>query len=119
MVVNYRTAKAVAGWVTEQIKEINGQNTMFELTIEDAVNTARTSVRSGLEWTIGQGCSHLEAVAHFHTDDKMQKIASQTAVTAVGRIIDLVGQTAPQIIAGIQGGRGATSVTKRIKEVIS
>lgn len=104
------TVKKAAMFVTEQIKELNGQSAMFELSAQEAVDSSKKTVATGLEQTITTSSQHLQAVARFHESGAVDKVASQSAVSATEKAIRLITTTAPDIISGVRGGRGAGKV---------
>lgn len=117
LVAKLKTVKAVAAWVREQIKELNGQDSMFELSIEDAVDDARRSVVSGLEDAVRTGGEHLRAIARMHSAGGIRKVPSGSAVNTVTRTIDLVTTLAPEIVEGIRGARHAPKAREALKSV--
>ncbi len=114
LVVQQKTAKAVALWVSEQIKELNGQGGLFDLSIETVLDGARHSVSSGLEHLVRIGTEHVRAVTRFHRAGIVRKVASGSAVNAVINAIRLTSDLAPQILEGIRGGRHAPVARKTI-----
>lgn len=116
LVVQQKTAKAAAVWVSEQIKQLEGQGDMFGLSIEDAVNGARKSVGTGLEYAVRTGSEHLRIVARLHGQGGIEKVASGSAVNAVTQTLNLTTDLAPAILEGIKGGRHAPEARKAIKK---
>ena len=116
-VTRYKTVKAVSAWVTALIRELEGQNTMFELSIQEVAEGARSSVASGVEKVIRAGQQHLATVARFHDGGHVDRIASQAAVNAVNGTLALVSDTAPRIIEGLKGGKGAQKVRREVEKV--
>lgn len=119
LVTQYKTAKAVAMWVSEQIRVLEGQGDMFSLSISEAVDGARKTVSSGLEQTVRVGQEHLRVVARFHQQGGIQRVASEAAVSTVIRAIEVAQNLAPQIIEGVRGGRGAPDVRKTVRRIVN
>lgn len=117
LVVQQKTAKAAATWVTAQIQELQGQGNMFELSIQDAVDSARRTVGSGLEQVIRVGSAHMQTVARMHHDGGIKKVASGSAVNAVTNAINTVSDLAPKIIENISGARHAYIAREALKKV--
>jgi len=118
LISQYGTAKKASAWVSEQIRVLNGQGEMFELSLGDAVDGAHHTVASGLERTVRLGHEHLRVVARIHEgSDVIRKVASDAAVMAVNRTIDLVCETAPKIIDGLSGARGSSDAKSRIRSL--
>jgi hypothetical protein len=116
-VTQQKTVKATALWVTEHIKELEGQNTLFELSTQDAARSARSQVATGIEKVIRAGQQHLSTVARFHESGVMDKIASESTVNAVTSTLALVQDTAPKIIQGLKGSRGSRKVSREVQQV--
>jgi hypothetical protein len=119
IIVEHRTAKATAAWVSSQIEMLEGQTDMFELSIQEAVEAARRKVATGYEETVKRGSQHLAIAARFHDAGLMQGIPSQSAVTATNLTLELILTTGPKIIEGLEGGRGARKVQEELREISS
>lgn len=117
LITQYKTVKRAAAWVSEQIRVLQGQGAMFELSIQDAFAGAQKTAASQLELTVRVGAEQLRTVARLHTEGGVQKVASGAAVAAVGRTLDVASELAPQIIDGIKGARGARSVRQVVMQV--
>lgn len=117
LVVQQKTAKAAAVWVTTQIQELKGQGNMFELSIEDAVDGARRSVGTGLEYAVRVGGEHLRTIARMHSDGGVRKVTSGSAVNAVTNTINLATDLAPKIVENIKGARHAPIAREALKKV--
>lgn len=114
LITQYRTAKATAAWVSEQIQNLNGQGDMFGLSVPDVLNGARKTVGSGYEYSLRLGFEHLRVVSRFHDEAGVPKVASGSAVSAVERTARLLGELTPKIIEGIRGGRGALKARRAL-----
>ena len=117
LVVQQKTAKAAATWVTAQIQELQGQGNMFELSIEEAVHSARRTVGTGLEQTVRIGSEHMRTVARMHRDGRIGKIASGSTVNAVTNAINTVTDLAPKIVENIRGARHAPTARDALKKI--
>lgn len=117
LITQYKTAKRAAAWVSEQIRVLQGQGQMFELSIQEALVGAQQSAASQLETTVRAGEQQLRVVARLHTEGGVAKVASGAAVAAVGRTLEVAKDLAPQIVDGLRGARGATRVRQKMVEV--
>lgn len=117
LVTQYKTAKSAAAWVSTQIRVLQGQSDMFNLSIVDALDGARKTVSTRLEGTVRAGHEHLRVVARLHKESQIPKVISRAAVSAVENTLRVAHDLAPQIVEGIRGGRGATSARATIKRV--
>lgn len=115
LVVQQKTAKAAATWVTAQIQELEGQGNMFELSIQEAVDSARRTVGSGLEHAVRVGGEHMRTIARMHNDGGVRKVVSGSAVNAVTNATKLTKELAPKIIEGIKGARNAPKARTALK----
>jgi hypothetical protein len=116
LIVQHKTVKRSAAWVSSQIEMLEGQNELFELSIQDAVNDARRTLATGYEAAVTSGRQHLIAAARFHEAGLIDSVASQGAVTATTVTLELIQTTGPKIIDGLKGGRGAPKVTEEIRK---
>ncbi|MEK7126030.1 MAG: hypothetical protein AAB835_00880 [Patescibacteria group bacterium] len=117
LVVQQKTVKAAAMWVSAQIQELQGQGNMFELSIQHVVDGARRSVVSGLEYDVRIGSEHMRAIARMHKDGGIRKVASGAAVNAVTNAVNLTTKLAPDILDGIKGARHAPIAREALKKV--
>ena len=117
LVVQQKTAKAAAVWVSAQIQELQGQGNMFELSIQHVVDGARRSAASGLECNIRVGSEHMRAIARMHKDGGIRKVASGAAVNAVTNAVNLTTKLAPEILDSIKGARHAPTAREALKKV--
>lgn len=117
-VTQQKTVKATAAWVTEHINELEGQDTMFELSIQEVSQSSCSSAVSGVERVIRAGNHHLSTVARFHEGGHVERIASQSAVSAVNGTLSLVSDIAPKIIDGLKGGKGSQKVRREIEKAV-
>ncbi len=117
LVVQQKTVKAAAMWVSAQIQELQGQGNMFELSIQHVVDGARRSVASGLEYDVRIGSEHMRAIARMHKDGGIRKVASGAAVNAVTNAVNLTTKLAPEILDGIKGARHAPIAREALKKV--
>ncbi|MCR4334009.1 MAG: hypothetical protein NUV60_03320 [Patescibacteria group bacterium] len=116
LVVQQKTTKAAAAWVSEQIKQLQGQGDMFGLSIQDALDGARKSVGTGLERAVMTGDEHLRIVARMHESGDVPKVASGSAVSAIARTLHLANDLAPKIVENIKGARHASVAREAIKK---
>ena len=117
LVVQHKTTKAAAMWVSAQIQELQGQGNMFELSIQHVVDGARRSAASGLECNIRVGSEHMRAIARMHKDGGIRKVASGAAVNAVTNAVNLTTKLAPEILDSIKGARHAPTAREALKKV--
>ena len=117
LVVQQKTVKAAAIWVSAQIQELQGQGSLFELSIQHVVDGARRSVASGLEYDVRIGMEHMRTVARMHKDGGIRKVASGAAVNAVTNAVNLTTKLAPEILDGIKGARHAPVAREALKKV--
>ena len=117
LITQYKTAKRAAAWVSEQIRALQGQGEVFELSIQDALDGAKQSTAQSLETTIRVGEQQLRVVARLHTDGGVERVASSAAAAAVGRTLDVASELAPQIITGLHGARGSSAVRQKVTKV--
>lgn len=117
LVVQQKTVKAAAAWVTHQVHELNGQGTIFDLSIQDAVDGARKTVGSGLEHMVRIGSNHLRTIARLHSEGGVKKVASGSAVNAVTQAITMTKTLAPKILENIKGARHAPLARKALKKI--
>ncbi len=117
LISQYKTAKRAAAWVSDQIRVLQGQGEIFELSMQDAFAGAQQTAASQLATTVRVGEQQLRVVARLHTEGGIPKVASGAAVAAVGRTLDVAKNLAPQIIDGIKGARGARSVRQAVMQV--
>ncbi len=116
LVVQQKTAKNAAAWVSTQIHELSGQGAMFELSIDDAVEGARKTVRTDLEMAVRTGTEHLRRVGRLHEEGGIEKVASGSTANAVVAAVALTTDIAPQIIDGVRGARHAPAAREAIKK---
>lgn len=119
LIVEHRTAKATAAWVSSQIEMLDGQTEMFELSIQEAVEGARRKVTTGYEETVKRGSQHLVAAARFHEAGLVDSVPSQSAVTATLATFELIRTTGPKIVEGLKGARGIGKVQDEFQEASS
>lgn len=117
-VAQMKTVHAVASFVTTQIEQLEqtkqGARPLFELELSDATSATKKSVATGFEDTIRHGEKHLRAVARFHNDPVIGKIASQSAVSGVLNTLSVAEDIAPKILQGVKGARGAKALAKKL-----
>jgi ParB-like chromosome segregation protein Spo0J len=114
LTVQQKSAKGAALWVSEQIKELNGQRSMFELQIQVVAEGARRSAASGVEKAVRDGADHLRRVARFHTEGGVAKVASGAAAMAVVNTIEVATSLAPKIVENLEGARHASEAKKAL-----
>lgn len=117
IVTQQKTVKAAGAWVTKQIEELEGQETMFELSIQDGLQDSKRRVASGMEKTMQAGQQHLQMVARMHESGQINRIASDGAVAAVVRTLDVARNMAPKILDGLKGARGVGKARKAVEAV--
>lgn len=118
LVVQQKTAKAAAAWVSEQIRQLQGQGDMFGLSIQEALDGARKTAVTGLENAVRNGGQHVRTIARFHEQGGVRKIASGSAVNAVTQTAKLTTDLAPKILEGIRGGRHAPVAREALKKIV-
>lgn len=116
-VAKRKDVKATAHEVTMLIRELEGQRSMWDLTEQDILRSAERSAITGLEEAVRVTTSHMERVARFHENGVVHKIASPAMVAAVTRGASLIAESAPRIVEGIRGARGASEAKKAITKV--
>lgn len=118
LVVQQKTAKNAAEWVSKQIHELNGQGTIFELSIDDALEGARKTARTDLEQAVRTGVEHLRRVGRIHEQGGVGRVASGSTANAVVAAVALTKDIAPQIVEGVKGARHAPIAREAIKKVV-
>lgn len=116
MVVQYRTVKEAASFVSQRIKHLEGQGQLptFELTSDDIARHASRAMLTHLEDAVRAGHQHLSTVARFHSERRVGDVLSTAAVTATIQACETITRDAPAILAGLNGSMSA----KRAKRAL-
>lgn len=114
MAVRYKTIKQAAAFVSEQIRELQAQSSLFELMPSEALAGAQKTVRTGLERELRVGNEHLTLVATLHKGG-VPRIASGSTVAAVHTVLNTAEELAPEIIDGLKGAKRAATVRERLQ----
>lgn len=119
-VAQQKTVKATSLLVSEYVEQLirakHGERPLFDLSLQDVVEGTKRHLATGLEQTLRTGTAHLRAVARFHEDPHIGKVASEGAVQGVSRTLETANELAPQIVEGIRGARGAHGVIRKFPQ---
>ncbi|MCA9357868.1 hypothetical protein KC902_01265 [Candidatus Kaiserbacteria bacterium] len=115
MVVQYKTVKQAAAFVSEQIRGLQAQCSLFELVPSEALVGAQKTVRTGLERELRVGNEHLTLVATLHEGGVPRIAASGSTVSAVHTVLNTAEELAPRIIDGLRGAKRAATVRERLQ----
>ena len=118
MVDQYRTVKAAAMFVSKRIQHLEGQDEIFELSIQSVKQSSVKIVATRLEDVVKAGHAHINAVAHFHENKIVDSVLSGAATRATELACATITRDAPLILGNIKSARGAGKAKQALRSLL-
>jgi hypothetical protein len=122
-ITEQKTVKMVKETVSQRIRGLEGQEELFELSMQEVADGAKHQVTSGVEKSVRLAKDHLARVARFHEEEEgvqhIPRIVSPGCVQATINALTIAATQVPAIIEGLRGARSLHQAKKSMVQAIT